>query len=304
MNVSVIANNLRKLRTEKHYTQEQAAQLLSVSSQSVSRWECGNTLPEVTLLPEIARVYAVTVDDLFREDCCTYQNYAHRLLAVYESSRRLEDYFAARKEFERLFASGNYTANDLRSFGILNQYLMNDAADQALTCFDKVLDRQEKDTVYYSTWRQKITLLSQIGRAEEAVSTHEEQLRSDPENPEQWILLVASYFLAENYEKAYACVQQAIEKFPTEALLYIYAGNICESMKKYEEAFACWEKALKLDSDCMDALYSMGYCYEELGQFQKAYEVWKTLAAELTKKGFEVERELPIQQARMCQAKL
>lgn len=35
------ANNLRLLRQKKQYTQEQVAEKLGVSVQSVSRWECG-----------------------------------------------------------------------------------------------------------------------------------------------------------------------------------------------------------------------------------------------------------------------
>ena len=59
----LFSKNLKRLRTEKNYTQEEAAQILGVTAQTVSRWECGTTLPDVMLLPEIAKLYCVTVDD-------------------------------------------------------------------------------------------------------------------------------------------------------------------------------------------------------------------------------------------------
>ena len=39
--MTIIAQNLRRLRLMKGLTQEQAAEALHVSAQSVSRWECG-----------------------------------------------------------------------------------------------------------------------------------------------------------------------------------------------------------------------------------------------------------------------
>ena len=61
-----LAANLRKLRIDKKLTQEQAADKLGVSPQSVSRWETAATLPDVMLLPDIAKLYGVLVDDLFK----------------------------------------------------------------------------------------------------------------------------------------------------------------------------------------------------------------------------------------------
>ena len=52
-----ISKNLRKLRGEKHMTQEQVAEKLGVSAQSVSRWETGATFPDILLLPELAKLY-------------------------------------------------------------------------------------------------------------------------------------------------------------------------------------------------------------------------------------------------------
>lgn len=59
------SKNLRKLRHEKNLTQEQVADKLCVSAQSVSRWETGLTLPDITLLPELSVYFGVTIDELF-----------------------------------------------------------------------------------------------------------------------------------------------------------------------------------------------------------------------------------------------
>ncbi len=56
--------NLLRLRREKELTQEQAAELLNVSKQSISRWENGVTWPDVSFLPNLASFYGVTVDAL------------------------------------------------------------------------------------------------------------------------------------------------------------------------------------------------------------------------------------------------
>ena len=58
------SKNLRKLRLEKKLTQEQVAEKLGVSAQSVSRWETAASFPDILLLPEISRLYGVLVDDL------------------------------------------------------------------------------------------------------------------------------------------------------------------------------------------------------------------------------------------------
>ncbi len=60
--------NLRALRNRKGLTQEQAAELLDVSKQSVSRWETGVTWPDISFLPRLASFYGVSVDALLGAD--------------------------------------------------------------------------------------------------------------------------------------------------------------------------------------------------------------------------------------------
>ena len=64
MNIT-IDENLKKFRREKGNTQEDLAEYLAISFQAISKWERGESLPDITLMPKIAAYYNVSVDDLF-----------------------------------------------------------------------------------------------------------------------------------------------------------------------------------------------------------------------------------------------
>ena len=59
-----IGGFLRELRKEKELTQEQLAEKFGVSSRSVSRWENGNTMPELGILVELADYYEVDIREI------------------------------------------------------------------------------------------------------------------------------------------------------------------------------------------------------------------------------------------------
>ena len=59
-----IGENIKYLRKEKDITQEQLAEMLGVSYQSVSRWENNACYPDMELLPTLAGIFGTTVDKL------------------------------------------------------------------------------------------------------------------------------------------------------------------------------------------------------------------------------------------------
>ena len=59
-----IGNFLRELRNENNLTQEEIAEKFGVSSRSVSRWENGNTLPELGILVNLAVFYGVDIKEI------------------------------------------------------------------------------------------------------------------------------------------------------------------------------------------------------------------------------------------------
>ena len=56
------AEKLIALRKSRELTQEQLAEQLNVSRQSISKWESGQVIPEVEKIVELSKVFDVTVD--------------------------------------------------------------------------------------------------------------------------------------------------------------------------------------------------------------------------------------------------
>lgn len=59
-----LGENIKRLRREKELTQETLAEFLGVTFQSVSNWERGESYPDITMLPDIAGFFKVSVDEL------------------------------------------------------------------------------------------------------------------------------------------------------------------------------------------------------------------------------------------------
>ncbi|HBR30516.1 MAG: helix-turn-helix transcriptional regulator [Eubacteriales bacterium] len=63
-----IGEKITELRKSKGMTQEELANLIGVSAQSVSKWENNVTMPDIMLLPVIADIFGISVDMLYGRD--------------------------------------------------------------------------------------------------------------------------------------------------------------------------------------------------------------------------------------------
>jgi len=59
-----IARTIVKKRREKGMTQEDLAKFIGVSKASVSKWETGQSYPDITFLPQLATLFNITIDEL------------------------------------------------------------------------------------------------------------------------------------------------------------------------------------------------------------------------------------------------
>ncbi len=78
----IIAKNLVELRKSKKYTQQELAEILQYSDKAISKWEKGDSLPDIEVLYQICNLYGVTLDFLTHEG--TFEEKKEYIIPKYE----------------------------------------------------------------------------------------------------------------------------------------------------------------------------------------------------------------------------
>lgn len=74
-----IGKFIAALRKEKGYTQEQLAEKLSVSNKSISRWENGNTMPDLSLIPKLCEILNISINEFLSGERIDNSEYQKKL---------------------------------------------------------------------------------------------------------------------------------------------------------------------------------------------------------------------------------
>ncbi len=82
-----LARNISIYRKEKGLTQEELAQILGLSFQAISKWENAQTMPDISLLPQLSRTLEVSIDKLL--------GYAaqDKRITIYEEEYKTQEYY-------------------------------------------------------------------------------------------------------------------------------------------------------------------------------------------------------------------
>ena len=307
----LFSKNLKKLRLQKNLTQEKVAEVLGVSTQTISRWECNTTCPDIMLLPEIARLYCVTVDDLFKEDSSAYENYAQRLASVYEISHKAEDYLNADIEFNRLKETDNYTLEDCRLHGIIHSSMMCYCKQMAIKKFNHIINKCEKENnispenkVYWKTRYQIVHHYIEIGQSEQICQKQENQVKRRLNDYMEWTVLIYAYYYAGKYKEAYESFIEANSKFSDKWEIYDIASYVCRALEKFDDAIKYSNMSYELNSEYLDAVYSKAFCFEQMGDYKSAYDTWLFIIDSLKKDGYNIEAEREEKRAQACLKKI
>ena len=88
-----IGSKLKYARNEKRLTQEQAAEALGVSRQTISNWENNRSYPDIMSVIKMSDIYSVSLDHLLKEEQSmnqTYQEFLEESTNTVKAKRRLE----------------------------------------------------------------------------------------------------------------------------------------------------------------------------------------------------------------------
>lgn len=67
-NWNMLAENLKKVRRSKGYSQDEVASRLNITRQSLSKWENGHAYPDILCLKALCELYEVSIDKMVADD--------------------------------------------------------------------------------------------------------------------------------------------------------------------------------------------------------------------------------------------
>ena len=82
MNQSKIGRFIAEMRNSQGLTQRELAEILGVSDKSVSKWECGNGMPDISLMLPICNILKINLNELFSGEKLTDADYKRKALML------------------------------------------------------------------------------------------------------------------------------------------------------------------------------------------------------------------------------
>ena len=172
-----IGANIKRLRSTKNITQEQLSVAMNVTCAAVSKWERGETYPDITLLQPLAYFFGVTLDELMGYNQEKVKAEIDDVLALY--TKHCND----KKGREIIVKAYRNYPNDYR---IMHCYMWNigggladnDSAvlvahkDEFLAICEKILEGCTDENIRLGAWNMRAKILHAEGRTDEALEIY------------------------------------------------------------------------------------------------------------------------------------
>lgn len=94
-----LSENLKRFRILKNLTQEDIAKFLNITPQSVSKWERGESYPDITFLPALANILERSIDELIGMDIIRSEQTRYNIHKTASEFQRNGDYKSAEKVY-------------------------------------------------------------------------------------------------------------------------------------------------------------------------------------------------------------
>ena len=175
-----IGANVKRLRIAKNITQEQLSVAMNVTCAAVSKWERGETYPDITLLQPLAYFFGVTLDELMGYDQEKVQAEIDEAIALYRAN------WKSSKGREIIVKAYHDYPND---FWIMHYYMWNIAGDFAdndpeillrhkqefLSICEKLIDGCNEENLRLGAWNMRAKILHAEGKTEESLAIYKQK---------------------------------------------------------------------------------------------------------------------------------
>ncbi len=158
---------IKKLRRDKDMTQEALAEALAISPQAVSRWECGDAMPDISLFPALCNLFDVTADYLLGIDIT-------RKEAKIDEIRERADGYSSRGYHDEAYTILKEGLREFpNSYSLMMELLYvtyhQDKTDEAIALGEKILAGCTVDTTRHAAIQILCFCYARKGERERAV---------------------------------------------------------------------------------------------------------------------------------------
>ena len=156
-----LGEKIKGLRKQKNISQEVFAGYLGVSFQAVSKWENGNTMPDVTMIPAIASFFGVSTDELFDFNLFEIEKQVETICNEAYNYR-----FTDVEKAERILRDGlqRFPGNDIILNNLLYTLDYQTRADEIITLCKALIESTKDDSVKYDACRILATCYKETGQ--------------------------------------------------------------------------------------------------------------------------------------------
>lgn len=257
----MIGENIKRLRKDKNITQEQLAEVLSLSCTAVSKWERGETYPDITLLQPLAYFFGVSVDDLLGYD---EEKISKRISEQLDEYRRLER-SCDPNTLSFITQLYHEYPNDYRVMNAYMWYITGDMADNDTAAIlenenllssicERLLSGCTDENLRHQAWNMRGKILHAKGQTKEALTVYREHMSNWCQTAQQkseqlfakdtpeflhWVKLNAyelASFCADKYHKS-IFFDQSIPYKTRVARIEAFGDEVSELRKKTGEFF-------------------------------------------------------------------
>ena len=309
-----LGKKIKQLRFKAGLTQEQLADKLGIGAQSVSKWENAVAMPDITLLPLLAEIFGVSIDDLF--DLTTEQRF-NRIENRMDAEEELpQDVFWEYEEFLKgQLVSEEHKKRATELIAYLYWHRMNTYAQKAAHYAKDAITRTpaEKGCQWILNMAEGHAVWDwNMGNHTRAINFYREVVEANPDValPYMYLLdnLIADHRAdeAERYLDRYctlegahpvmkqvyrACIalarfdeptadrimEELLAQQPDNDAVLFEAAQYYAAKCNYEKAIDCYERAFAADPKrprFQDALMGIADIYEITGDYRRAAETY------------------------------
>lgn len=232
-----LGEKIKSLRKQKNISQEVFANYLGVSFQAVSKWENGNTMPDVTMIPAIASFFGVSTDELF--DFNVYEIEKNIEAIVDEHSKYWDN---DKTKAEQIIRDGlkKYPGNDVLLnclIGVISELGKN---DEVITIGKALVESTKYDDVRLDAYR----IMAEAYKAKGEYELAKEAIEHIPEI--YFSNLYVKAYLLEGEEKYEAACKEASLSFEHLVWMLEILGEIYLKKGETEKAKIQYSQAINI----------------------------------------------------------